>query len=268
MALMPQGFKLPPNAYEHAITWLQTDGTELYSTQGNLFDKIRSMKKCFVVDSNAEWFSAAAKYPDVASVLGTTIDKETGRLESVFANSRGRKVRPNVFDFGVKFEVVSGLRVPLLIIRQLDEMYANVMDLAALRKFDATNDSRPRETLPLRKKQILNLLSVNRLEDLPTKGKCLEKDESLKQQIQARAGRCVRNFARCVEVSEFAYARLLIRDRAARNSFSIDINPNVFGDAELIHNALFFGAQALSEDSDVHFMARACSIKFVRPNQL
>ncbi|HTD68686.1 MAG TPA: hypothetical protein VK846_19360 [Candidatus Limnocylindria bacterium] len=257
-----QEMKMPSNAREHAVTWLFVDGTELMSTQGNLHAKILSMKDRFLVDTNAEWFDTSHQHPETAFLLGTTVDKEISRLESIFANSRGTKVRPNVFLFGVKTEWLEGQRVPLLRIDRLDSMLGQLLDLNSLREFDALRLAGLGPDLDIvnRKKAILRILGVDHLSLLPSKNHCRAKDEALKQQVHAGLGQCTGRFRKCVELSEDAYARLLIAEQSARHAFLDEGRVNTFGDTNLIQNALFFGAGVLSTDSDVRFMASVCRL--------
>ena len=62
------------------------------------------------------------------------------------------------------------------------------------------------------------------------------------------------------DVSRYAYARLLLASRKARGEFADADYPAVFGDRDLIQNALFLSAGILSGDKAVKKMARFCNL--------
>lgn len=272
MHVMPTSFKLPPGYRKHAITFLTFYAKEKLSTQENLFEKIQEFPKRFVVDNNIAWpkFSAASENANVAFILGTTVDKEAsplwGMLEDVHKNP---KIRNNVFMFGMKSptrdDVLAGHRTPLLVISRLDESATKLRDMERLRKFDKPNGDKAKwdtsESIADEKQRVLTLLGVDRIVPTQRIPSWQTKDQKLRLSIERDRSKCFGRFWESNDVARYAYARLLIGSRKARNEFVEPAYPNVFGDRDVIQNALFFNADVLCKDEAVKTMARYCGIQ-------
>ena len=86
------------------------------------------------------------------------------------------------------------------------------------------------------------------------------KDTELLQAIELKKSESFKRFWESNDVARLAYARWLLVSRKTRNEFADLNNANVFGDAHLIQNALFFNAGAASDDKAVKAMAGFCGL--------
>jgi hypothetical protein len=268
---MPSNFRLPENYKKHAITFLSFYGKEMLSTQENLFEAILKFKRRFVVDNHIDWFglSGVPEHSNTAFVLGTIADKESSPLRLLLEGLLAKpKIRQNVFLFGMKSpvqeDILVGFRTPLLVISRLDEYASAVWDMSGIRKFDQPGGDKTKwntsKSIADEKAKVLSLLSVNRIEEIDMMPDQQMKDEELCFSIERKKPECFKRFWESNDVSRFAYARLLLGrkrvSRKARKDFAISNYPNVFGDRDLIQNALFFNAGYASGDKAVEKMAR------------
>ena len=266
---------LPADRRKHAITFLTFWGKEMLSTQDNVFEQIQKCDRRFVVDNNIDWFelSAAPGNANAAFILGTTADKESSPLRLLLERGDGTpKVRDNVFLFGMKSptaqDVLCGHRTPLLVISRLDAHATRIRDMNALRQFDQPGGGKAKwdtsESIAHEKGKVLALLGVNCIEEVVRLPNRESKDEELRRSVERERSKCFKRFWESNDVSRFAYARLLLGadrlSRQARREFVERAYPNVFGDRDLIQNALFFNAGVLSKDRGVKKMARLCDL--------
>jgi hypothetical protein len=278
---MTSNFKLPADGAKHAITFLTPNGKEKGSTQGNLFEVIQKYERRFVVDNHIDWFglSALPENSNVAFILGTTTDRESCSLKSLFEDKTGKpKVRQNVFMFGMQSpkrptqqEVLAGHLPPLtpdLVISRLDEYATLVLDMEGIRKFEQPDGEKKKFdsswSIADERKNMLSLLSVNRIEDIEQMPELPDrqmKDDKLRLEIERKKPKCFKRFWESHDVARFAYSRLLLFSGKARNEFSKPNYPNVFGDLHLIQNALFFNAGFASDDWAVKKMAIHCGLQ-------
>jgi hypothetical protein len=237
----------------------------------NLLKRLQSMDDAYVVDSNIDWLSISgrATASRTGFVLGTTFDKEVYRLQAIFQRPTGeRKTRENVFLFGMNFpsdrDVLGGIREPYLMMSLLDKNFLDWVDIEGVRNFDSmrakwdTNYS-----VRASKGKALSLLKIQAIDELGRPSQHLQLDDSLKATIERERPQCPLDFWRSEEVAMHAFARLLIRSQRARNEFTSE-GPNLFGDEQLIQNALFLGAKILSKDNNVHTMAGYCGVRCFR----
>lgn len=273
---MSTSSRLPTDHKKHAITFLSFWGKEKLSTQENLFEVIQRFARRFVVDNHVDWFglSAAPDDANTAFILGTTADKEASPLRLLLEGKAGTpKVRQNVFLFGMKsptaYDAFYGHRTPLLVISRLDAHATVIRDMDGLRKFDQPRGDKTKwdtsQSIADEKEKVLSLLGINRIEEVAQLPNRRLKDEELRLSIERERPKCFKRFWESNDVSRFAYARLLLEmkrtSRQARKEFAKADYPHVFGDRDLIQNALFFSAGILSRDKGVKEMARLCGLQ-------
>jgi len=283
---MTSNFKLPADGAKHAITFLTPNGKEKGSTQGNLFEVIQNYERRFVVDNHIDWFglSGLPENSNVAFILGTTTDRETCFLKSLFEDKTGKlKVRQNVFMFGMQSpkrptqqEVLAGNLPPLtpdLVISRLDEYATLVMDMEGIRKFEQPGGDKGKFdsswSIADEKKKLLALLSVKEIEEIEQMPELPDrqlKDDEFRLEIERKKPKCFKRFWESNDVARLAYSRLLLFSNKTRNEFAKPNYANVFGDLHLIQNALFFNAGFASKDKAVVSMAKFCGLPTFEPS--
>lgn len=262
--------ELPADYREHALTFLTFYGKEKLSTQHNLFDAIHRYQQRYVVDNNIDWFALSAKSPNVAFILGTTVDKEASPHRLLLEKSdETSKTRLNVYFFGMKSptpeDVIAGHRTPLLVISRLDPHATKLRDMNALRQFDQPGGDKTKwdtsKSIEDEKTKVLRLLGVSHIDESTRLSDKKSRDEGLRLSIERERIKCFGRFWESNDISRFAYARLLLCSGQARREFSQIGYRNVFGDRGLIQNALFFDAGILSKDKGVAKLARLSGIQ-------
>jgi hypothetical protein len=236
------------------------------------------MKRRFVVDSNiGEWkeWSAHPKNQNTAFILGTTVTKEAQSLRRLFLDRHDSPiVRNNVFFFAwnepTPDDVRIGERKPFLRIFALDEACAKITDFDGMARFDSLDKkSRRRETdasgsIGDEKQRILQELNISSVSELDQPKDWTSKISELHAKIETARLKCYSRFWESNDAARYAYALLLLAPqrlaKKTRKEFCDAKNANVLGDEHLVQNALFFGAEILSQDNAVHFMAKACGI--------
>ena len=265
---MPTNCKVPPYYMRHAVTFLSFVGENILSTQDNLFEVLQRFDRRFVVDSHINWFqlSVAQENLKTAFVIGTTASKEASPLRFVLETpGLVPKVRQNVFMFGGKDptpeDIEPGITIPRLLLARLDEHAPTAINMAGVRQFEEKEKRTwdTSESIAEEKAKVLALLGVSRVEEVGTVV-WSPKDAELRTGIERDRGTCFSDFWKSNDVSLRAYARLLLVSRRARNEFAEADNPNVFGDADLVQDALFLNAGILSKDRAVQKMARFCGV--------
>ncbi len=264
-----------PEFLEHGVTVISLFGKQILSTQGNLFEMIKAMGEAFVVDTHIDWegLSAKEEHANKAFIIGTTLDKERSHRLSLFENQEGPKVRHNVFFFGMRSQArqdipIGGL-APALWIERLDKYCLTVRDRDKILKGDNCGVRFDYSwSINEEKKKLLRILGVEDISHLEreTHQTRSSKHTAFLDRIRCEQPKCFKDFIKSIEVARYAYADLLLNRKNARNLFGANHNPNVFGDCELIQNALFWNAQILSNDNGVRYMANRCGVRFpIRP---
>lgn len=247
-------------ALKHSFTYCDFDGRLVpHRLQSeNLFEVIHGMKR-FIVDSNASWRAEAAKpkNKDVAFILGRTLNDETDNLKSLFFSEKVNLSNNNLFLFGI-----DDLMGPKLVkLQRLDEPFSLVLDMEGMEE-----ESKPRQhrtdpvfkarrvrqlaSIEEAKREILRLLKVKSIEELPKKNALASLQAELQNFITGAAPLCHLHWGNSIEVACHCYALLVIQDRQIRNEFAKSASdyPNVLGDTALVQNALFLRAGILSDD--------------------
>lgn len=256
-----------PQPENSAVTVLSLKGVNLGNTKQDLFQLVKSMERLFIVDNHVPWarLSALPKHRNTAFILGTTISKETRSVRDFFTNTDGLKIRHNVFFFGLRFPPEMDIAIigpgPHLWIQRLDEHCFGVYDHAAMNQWiDSGSPWDDSASINEGKQTILSLLSVATIEKLHSMEYALRtsKANALHAAVEERIQLWFKDFEESRRVAEYAYAILLLDNAAARRDFAALGNKNVFGDMQLIQNALFWQADILSQDHAVRMMAKCC----------
>jgi hypothetical protein len=264
------GDSINPKYRNHAVTVITYFGKLLLSTKDNLFEVITGMDSRYLVDSQIPWetLSALPKNANKAFILGTTVDKERPSSLSLFENKDGLKVRLNVFLFGMKNAAPEDVpiigKAPQLWIQQLDAHCFDVLNRKAMIAWEKAgkiwNDSQSVNEEKIETLKLLGVSSIVQLEQ-ETYETRQAKHHSLTERIRVERGSCFKDFMMSNQVSRYAFARLLLNRRKARNEFSAPSKRHLLGDMQLIQNALFWNAAVLSHDGGVRMMAQFCGIK-------
>lgn len=234
-----------------------------------------SFSRRLVVDQNVNWLdlSSAPESGNTAFILGTTIHKEASPIRLLVEDKNGVfRTRQNVFNFGVKYptqkDMEAGYREPMIVITRLNAETTAILDLKGLRKFNEPDGGGKlwdtSEAVLVEKKRILALLETNSIKQLKVES-IQKKDAELAAYLVSNLRKCFKNFDQSEIAARYGYARLLLRSPRTRNEFEMQDYPNVFGDLQLVQNALFLQASILSKDKGVHKMARFCGVPYVCP---
>lgn len=161
-------------------------------------------------------------------------------------------------------DILFGYPTPLLVISRLDEHLTKILDMDGLRKFDQQAKGKAKwdtsTSIADEKSKVLGLLGVSLIEEIADPKARSVKDQALKISIEQKRNQCFKDFWISNDVSRYAYSRLLLASRKARNEFADFDYPNVFGDSHLVQNALFLNAGILSKDKGVKQMAKFCGL--------
>ncbi|HLZ16885.1 MAG TPA: hypothetical protein VKQ08_07585 [Cyclobacteriaceae bacterium] len=203
-----------------------------------------------IIDNHIEWKQRSQTESQKAFIIGRTIADESPNPEGVFFNEKIKGGRQNVFLFGIE---PSNER-PVIVIHRLDQHFKALFrgplpTLDEINQLDMAqwNDPAKRQGLCDR---------VRHLRALPGK--------ELQQQIKSQTLCCIGNYALSCHTAELAYALMLVetnhKDPIEMQKFT-DNHQNLFGDANVIRDALFFGATILSKDKHIRKMAAYCHIR-------
>jgi hypothetical protein len=209
-----------------------------------------------LVDTNFPWEKAAGadEAAGFAFVIGFTVATEKS-ARKILMSGESPKIFRNVFLFGRNPLSVD----PLFILERLDEYAVDARDPAKLQRPSQQNSN-----LALRdeRQAILSILGLGQLSEVKQRKLWVEANARLRGGLHSRRGASFRDFRTSIEASREAYACLLFEDQGVRNEFLDEEKRNVFGDLELIQNALFFGAELLSANyKHVGFMAELLGLK-------
>lgn len=226
-----------------------TCGEDLFNVISNL-DRV-------IVDNNAEWKERSLKEPNRAFILGRTISSEAHNLEGVFFNEKVKGGRKNVFLFGV-----AGLNRHTVIEIQRIDIHLKAIFRRPLPTLDETTPAERAQWNDPQKR----LQQRDRIEKIVGDFS----SESLRQKIKATAPLAFKNYETSWIVAEWAYALLLQetghKDKREREKFTNN-HENLFGDTQMIQEALFFNARILSGNTQhVWRMASYCEIRCEKEN--
>lgn len=253
----------------HDLGVMNLFGVPVAGTSKNLFQEILGMEARYLIDTNIPWerYSAMPHYLNSAFVMGPTIAREKSRT-AIFENSNGIKVRNNVFIFSLWPPKEGGL-VMRLAIERLDGHTLAIRKRDELRRWDDPNyrieEYNPPEARQQEKMSILEKLGMTQMSELKETKRMHQAADNLKNSLKQKAKDSFRDFRKCIDVAERAYGILLADSQSALNEFrqSDPHDRNVFGDTEVIQNALFFGATVLSTNhKHVGKMAEYCGLDY------
>lgn len=234
----------------HSFSVYDLDLRMIHSnTDENLFRVIRS-KKRYIVDSSVEWQSPSLKLPDIAFILGETIQCERDNPQGEFFNAKVEGGRENVFIFNHEI----GPTGPVLAIHRLDDHYAAIFKMPIPRLSEETEEQKKQWNCPDKRRAIRD--HVAQLYQQPPR--------QLRECIDVLLQYCVGNIHTCIDVAEHSYALYLVEkgSKEPREMRKFENNdPNLFGDTGLIRDALFFEANVFSRDHHVKKMCSYLSIK-------
>jgi hypothetical protein len=206
----------------------------------------------FVVDNNAEWKERSLKEPHRAFIIGRTIDSESHNLEGVFFNQKIRGGRKNVFLFGIN----SFKGHPLIEIDRMDVHFKS--------KFSGSLPTLDQIT-PAEQAQWNDPAKRLQLRDIVAELVRVFPSELLRAKIKEAVPLAFKDYEVSCNVATWAYALLLQeighKDKPEVEKF-INNHENLFGDTELIQEALLFKAGILSQNTQhVWRMASYCGIQ-------
>lgn len=223
----------------------------------DLFNVISDMDRV-IVDNCAEWKHQSLKEPNKAFILGRTINNEADNLEGVFFNKKVEGRRKNVFLFAAR--PFNGF--PIIEIRRLDSHFKSTIQrpLPALDEMTPEEQAHwndPTKRLQLRDK-IAEIVAI-----FPS--------DLLRTKIKESVPLAFKNYPLSCQIAEWAYALMLQeigdKDKEERGKF-LNNDKNLFGDTNLIQEALFFKAGILSKNTQhICPMTSYCDIKFEKQSQ-
>jgi hypothetical protein len=230
--------------------WLNPNQSE------NLFDVVSRMRR-FIVDSNSDWkrLSRKSANRNVAFIVGRTVETEEDNLSGVFFSHKVDLTNNNLFGFGLQ---VLGDHL-LVCLHRIDPAFRLIFDQEKLDR-----ESRPRkqrtepefldrqareqEAIDAEKREILLVLGVRHITELPDRKNLVEQERRLLTAIQSASPLAYYNWEISVLSARQCYALMLIQKRRMRHEFGLPDYRNVFGDVTLVQNALFMRSGILSND--------------------
>jgi hypothetical protein len=234
----------------------------------DLLAVISGMRR-YMIDTNAESIAKSeASKPenfDKAFIIGQTLMDERDDLMKLLFDSRTDISNNNLFTFGMN--EFSGRR--FLTLARLDEYHRSTFDEQKLAdesrrsatKTDAKSIARKQarmEDIRSMKDSLVKNLELPSVKNRPAAAIAEQKKASLLRAIRANAPSCLLNYWNSVDVACKCYAVLLLeRDDIGdktRSEFNKAENPNVFGDARVVQNALCLSSHILSRDKGVKRM--------------
>jgi hypothetical protein len=185
-----------------------------------------------------------------AFILGRTIAEESHNLEGVLFNQKVQGGRRNVFLFSIEF--ANGR--PHIVIHRLDEHLKEIFRDRLPRLDEMTSADRALSNDPDKRLELRD-----RIRGLRAKPK-----DELRSRICDQAPHCVGNYALSCRTAELAYALMLAetshKDAAECRKFE-GSDVNLFGDTNVVQEALLFEAQILSSDAHTRLMASYCGMR-------
>lgn len=232
----------------HRASMYAPDGTFVGGTRGDIWAEVTNAA-CWLVDNNVPWEEAARREPAHHFVLGRTMAMESDSLRAVLGRLKKRPL-PNVYT--LEIHEVRGVHV--LVIDQLGDTLQNKFKkIPPIERITATDWESMNSTSIRNDKRKM----VRWFERIPS--------QILLAELLRRKEEAHRNYIVAGEVSLAVYSLHLreMRRRPAHDRVAKfeENHPNVFGDAELIQEALFLGVGIFSSDvHDVIRMARMLRI--------
>ena len=216
----------------------------------DLFQVIMGMDRV-VIDSCAEWKQRSLREPERAFILGRTIDNEADNLEGVFFNKEIKGGRRNVFLLNAT--PFNGLAV--ISIDRLDTHFKAIFRGTLPRLGEMSPTERTKWNDPAKRRH---------LRDSVAQTVATLSSEILRARIKATVPQAFKNFVVSCNIAEWAYS-LLIQETSHRDKTELTkFNNNherLFGDTQLIQEALLLKASILSDNIHVQRMASYCGIK-------
>lgn len=233
----------------HSVCFYDYFGHLQFSSNGEDLLQVLMSTRRVVVDTNSEWKTKSLNNPCTSFILGHTIATEADNLDGVLFNEKVSDGRTNVFVFGV--EPFKGR--PQLGIHRLDLGFNRTLKRPIPSLSDCTsadiskwNDPHKRAVLAAR---------IASIEQQP--------EHQIRQTLQSVRHACKGRFAESCNAAEMAFALLLLwaKSKNGRLIRLLEVNnPNIFNDAALIRDGLFFDAEIASNDKHLKQMAAFCSI--------
>jgi len=238
----------------------------------NLFDEVWN-KNHYVVDRNVPWAKIAAKPEnlDKAFILGKTMSDEEPNTKALLFSPKVKSENNNLFVLGL----IDLNQRRVIILERIDKEYRSVFDPKSLsasssesgRKTDAKMvqwEYDRKRTIEHERRQVLDLLGVKTISDLPPPEHSVELMKKLVAFIKSNARRCLFNWELSAYVARHSYALLLaehfpkIHEEIAEREYW-----NVFGDTQILKDALFLEAGILSGDKALARMGGYCGLECV-----
>lgn len=211
-----------------------------------------------IVDNCAEWKNLSLEKPNRAFILGRTVSSEADNLEGVFFNREIIGGRLNVFLLALH----RVNHVTVIAIHRLDRGFKSCFagPLPTLGKM--LPDERAQWNDPGKRRMLRDkVLEMVRI--FPT--------ELLLAKIKECAPLAFKNYRLSCCVAEWAYA-LMLQEAASKDKEECQKvtsnHENLFGDTNLVQEAMFFKAGILSKNAQhIRPMTSYCGIKFERQPQ-
>ena len=263
----------------HSVSFCTLDGryVPFEGEREDLFEVLGRMER-YVVDTNSNWKSAAAKpqNKDKAFILTKTLTDEQEDIDGLFFGPKTDTHNDNIFLLGVFCPAYSA--VPLMMLDRLDHHYEGVFDkerlLAASLPAKEKKAVRDKDYLAYRKQfengveqekaVILRALGISDILQLPSPKELEVKRHLFRNYITSVAPFAVLNFEKSIDVARHCYSLLLMECERVRTEFSKPDYYNVFGDTRIIQNAVFANASILSADKGLKRMAGYAGIPCVK----
>ena len=271
-SLAPAQRELLQEQRKHHFTVLDFDRHVSFDpeTSCNLFDEIQK-KERFIIDRNAAWQPMVAnpKNAGKAFILGKTMFDESENLEVLLFGSKTNNENGNLFTLGIQ-EHDGKYAIHL---HRIDKHYRLTLEEHSLSEFSNSKnarigrleyDKKRMEDSEFEKRQVLVLLGVKSIQELPEPKQCAEKIEWLLGKIEPFLGHCSRDWIMSAVVSRLSIALLLVEKLKVRTDFAKSEKVNFFGDTMILHNALFLDAKIITEDRMLRRMARLLEVECVK----
>lgn len=234
----------------HAVAIYSENGVFLGGTRGDLWPEA-TREPSWIVDTNIPWERFARAEPQSSFILGRTMVLESDSLRSVITRLEQQPL-PNVYTLeGDRREG----RFVLLLDRACDTLQLKFRN--RIRRIQSmTDDEIARvNSAPIREEKRRFVRNL-----------CREDPNQLLQRIRRDSPRCCRNYRLAMFVSLGAFALHLQELRRLREQDRLDRfdrnDPHVFGDAELLQDALFLGVGVFSDDrTDVGNLAAILGVR-------
>ena len=246
-------------------------------SQENLFGFLSGRDR-FLCDSNSTWKSEVVKPENQskAFILGHTVLDET---DDVQGNIFGKKVDCNFGNIFVFTLPTCPPGVLLLAIERYNSEFQkrfdpNQIKLASMERVKKTDPKYQQaeaeliEKVRTEKQNILSVLKLTNLADLPPIEVAQQKQKDLIKYIRIEGRKCFSDYRTSMNIAGLCHAALLLEQDEIgvkmRKEFNDPDRRNVFGDVLLLRDALWFNARILSNDRAIMRMAEYLSLPGIK----